>query len=132
MEVEVSEGATPLPESTSKGGLPWSIRGGFSYSKQKGLRPASTLNFGGQIAITANWSLTYNASYDVEGRQIQGQNYTLKRDLHCWEMSISRQQLGTQWEYYFRISLKAHPELYAEQGPRGLAGGGGIPGQFSY
>jgi hypothetical protein len=133
VEIEMSGGgdAAPPAEAASPG-LPWSFRGGFTYSKQKGFPASSTFNFGTQISITANWSLTYNASYDVEGRQLQGQYYAISRDLHCWEMSISRQQLGTEWEYYFKISLKAHPELYAEQGPRGLAGGGGVPGQFTY
>jgi len=116
----------------TKQGLPWSIRAAFSLSKLKGFEPSSTLNFGGTINLTPNWLVTYNASYDVEKRLVQGQNYTIARDLHCWEMSISRQQLGDRWEYYFRITLKAHPELYAEQGPRGLAGGAGIPGQFAY
>ncbi len=113
-------------------GLNWSIRAALSFSKLKGFDPASTLNLGASINLTRNWLITYNTSYNVETREIQGQNYTLARDLHCWEMSISRQQLGDRWEYYFRISLKAHRDLYAEQGPRGLAGGGGIPGQFNY
>jgi hypothetical protein len=113
-------------------GLNWSIRAALSFSKLRGFDPASTLNLGASINLTRSWLITYNASYNVETRIIQGQNYTLARDLHCWEMSISRQQLGDRWEYYFRISLKAHRDLYAEQGPRGLAGGGGIPGQFNY
>lgn len=132
VEVEMSEGGAPALEESPGGGLPWSIRGGFSYSKQKGFPASSTLNFSGQINITANWTLSYSANYDVTARNLQGQYYTLTRDMHCWEMSIARQELGTEWQYYFRITLKAHPELYAEQGPRGLAGGGGIPGQFSY
>jgi lipopolysaccharide assembly outer membrane protein LptD (OstA) len=119
-------------EDPERKGLPWSIRAALSYSKIKGFEPSSTLNLGGNINLTRNWIITYNASYNVETRQIQGQNYTIRRDLHAWEMSLSRQQLGDRWEFYFRITLKAHPELYAEQGPRGLAGGGAIPGQYSY
>jgi lipopolysaccharide assembly outer membrane protein LptD (OstA) len=128
---------TPMESDTDetaplKEGLPWTIRAAYSLSKVKGFESQSTLNFGGTINVTQNWLITYNASYDMETRQVQGQNFSIYRDLHCWEMSISRQQLGDRWEYYFRITLKAHPELYASQGPRGLAGGAGIPGQFSY
>jgi lipopolysaccharide assembly outer membrane protein LptD (OstA) len=113
-------------------GLAWSIRAAFSFTKFKGADPASTLNLGASINLTRNWLITYNASYNVETQQISGQNYTIARDLHCWEMSINRRELGDRWEYYFRITLKAHRELYADQGPRGLAGGAGIPGQFGY
>jgi len=130
--IETSTGDVQSLEATDAEGLNWSIRAAFSLSKLKGFDAASTLNFGGQVNLTRSWLITYNASYNVETRQIQGQNYTIARDLHCWEMSISRQQLGDRWEFYFRITLKGHPELYAEQGPRGLAGGAGIPGQFSY
>jgi hypothetical protein len=116
----------------TKDGLPWSIRAAFSFSKLKGQESQSTLNFGGTINLTRSWLVTYNASYDMETRQVHGQHFSIARDLHCWEMSINRTQLGDRWEYYFRITLKAHPELYADQGPRGLTGGAGIPGQFAY
>jgi hypothetical protein len=33
-----------------------------------------------------------------------------------------------EWQYYFRITLKAHPDLYGESGTRGL--GTGLMGQF--
>jgi len=131
---DARDSGTPAtdPLDPERQGLNWSVRAAFSFSKLKGFDPSSTLNLGASINLTRSWLITYNASYNVETREIQGQNYTLARDLHCWEMSISRQQLGDRWEFYFRMTLKAHPELYAEQGPRGLAGGGRIPGQFNY
>ncbi|MDH3217405.1 MAG: putative LPS assembly protein LptD, partial [Candidatus Krumholzibacteria bacterium] len=113
-------------------GLPWSLRAQLSYSKSRNFDPLSTLNLGGSINLTQSWRVTYNTSYNVEERRTFGQNYAIHRDLHCWEMSLSRQQLADEWEFYFKITLKAHPEIYAEQGPRGLAGGGGLPGQFGY
>ena len=38
----------------------------------------------------------------------------------CWEMSFSREKLVDDWQYYFRIHVKAHTEIYAESGQRGL------------
>jgi len=76
----------------------------------------------GQIEFTRNWRISYWTSYDFADRIFRGQNFTVHRDLHCWEMSLSRQLLGDEWQFYFRISLKAHPELYTETGQRGLGG----------
>jgi hypothetical protein len=64
-------------------------------------------------------------------RDFLGDYYGLTRDLHCWEMSFGRQKLGEEWEFYFRIFIKSHPEIYAEQGSRGL-GGGTFSTPFNY
>ena len=90
------------------------------------------MNLNGSINLTRAWSIVYTTTYDVQGREFSGQRYTVTRDLHCWEMSFTRQQLGNEWEFYFKISLKAHPEIYAEQGQRGLGGGSsfGLPFQY--
>jgi hypothetical protein len=105
-------------------GLPWDFSLAVSYSKAKGFDQASsTLNFGGGISITRGWKLSYRTTYNVIDREFLGDYYSLSRDLHCWEMSFSRQKLGDEWEFYFKINIKAHPEIYAEEGSRGLGGG---------
>jgi hypothetical protein len=115
-----------------EGRLPWSINLGLSYTKGSTGNVSSTLRVGWDFQLTDNWRIDYSTIYDVEGRQLDGQNFGITRDLHCWEMSFARQQLGTgenaEWQYYFRIALKAHPDLYGESGSRGL--GSGLMGQF--
>ena len=89
-------------------------------------------NVNGVPAVVAadqgNWRVDYSTIYDIEARVRSGQYIGITRDLHCWEIGFSRQQLGDEWEYYFRIALKAHPELYGESGDRGV--GGGLMGRF--
>ncbi len=115
-----------------EGRLPWSLNLGLSYTKQSNGTVNSTLRVGWDIQLTDNWRIDYSTIYDVEGRQLDGQNFGITRDLHCWEMSFARQVLGrgdnAEWQYYFRISLKAHADLYGESGTRGL--GSGLMGQF--
>lgn len=106
-----------------EGRLPWSLSMDFSYSKSLGSDPRSTLRFSGQVDLTKTWAITYSSDYDVQARDLRGQRYSITRDLHCWEMSFSRQKLGNEWQFYFKINLKAHTEIYAEQGQRGLGGG---------
>jgi lipopolysaccharide assembly outer membrane protein LptD (OstA) len=122
---------TPELELT-EGRLPWSLNLGLSYSKSAGGSASSTLRVGWDFQLTDNWRIDYSTIYDVEGRRLDGQNFGITRDLHCWEMTFARQELGrgdqAEWQYYFRITLKAHPDLYGESGTRGL--GSGLMGQF--
>jgi lipopolysaccharide assembly outer membrane protein LptD (OstA) len=116
---------------TGETGLPWSLAASFSYSKSQSGDPRSTLNLNGNIQLTRSWRITYSANYDIQDRELLGKNYGIRRDLHCWEMSFNRQKLGDEWEFYFRINLKAHPEIYSESGRRGLGGGGfGVPFRY--
>jgi lipopolysaccharide assembly outer membrane protein LptD (OstA) len=115
-----------------EGRLPWNLNLGLSYSKSSSGQISSTMRVGWDIQLTDNWRIDYSTIYDVEDRSLDGQNFGITRDLHCWQMSFSRQVLGTgaqeEWQYYFRITLKAHPDLYGESGTRGL--GTGLMGQF--
>ncbi|UCG52494.1 MAG: hypothetical protein JSW58_02785 [Candidatus Latescibacterota bacterium] len=122
------------PEQDTEGeeekGLPWNVSAAFSYSKSSFGDANSTLNLNGSISLTRSWRISYRTTYDVMDRDFLGEYISVTRDLHCWEMSFTRQKLGDEWEFYFRINLKAHPELYAEEGQRGLGRGFGSP--FSY
>ena len=115
-----------------EGRLPWSLSLGLGYNKNSSGQVRSTLQVGWEFQLTDNWRIEYATIYSVEDRELNGQNISVTRDLHCWEMSLARQELGqgdnAQWEYYFRIALKAHPDLYGESGRRGL--GSGLMGQF--
>ena len=77
----------------------------------------------GSINITRFWLVNYSAQYDVVNQDLLGQRFEITRDLHCWQISFIRQQLGNNWEFYFKINLLAHPEVYTEQGDRGLGSG---------
>jgi hypothetical protein len=111
-----------------KGRLPWNMNLGLSYSKSRSGQVSSTLRIGWDLQLTDNWRIDYSTIYDVTDRSLDGQNFGITRDLHCWEMTFARQELGDEWQYYFRIALKAHPDLYGESGTRGL--GTGLMGQF--
>ncbi|MBI4719965.1 MAG: LPS-assembly protein LptD [Chitinivibrionia bacterium] len=102
----------------------WNIGMAYSYAKSSYGESRATLNMNSAMRLTKSWRLTYSTTYDLTDRMFLGQSFTINRDLHCWEMSFSRQKLGEEWQYYFRINIKAHTEVYAESGRRGLSGGG--------
>ena len=69
--------------------------------------------------------MDYSAQFDIDSRKLISQNYSVKRDLHCWEAQFTRSISGDTKEYYFKINVKLLPEVYYEQGSRGLRGFGG-------
>ncbi len=114
-------GARP---GADKGLLPWSVNMDLSYDKSRGSKPRATLNMRSSLELTPAWRISYGTHYDIEAREFRGQDYGITRDLHCWEMSFTRRLYGDEWQYYFKINLRAHPEIYAENGLRGIGGVG--------
>jgi hypothetical protein len=130
LDTQKQDGQDGEPKTPERKGLPWSFSGSYSYSESQFGPSRSTLNMNSSISLTRAWRIAYTTSYNIEGREFLGQNYTIHRDLHCWQMSFTRQKLGDEWEFYFRINVIAHPEIYTEQGQRGLRGGGGFSSPF--
>ncbi len=49
------------------------------------------------------------------------QEYVIHRDLHCWEAEFVRRYYAGEWEYYFRINVKALPDIQLETGSKSLS-----------
>jgi hypothetical protein len=125
---------SPSPGSTPSG-LPWTLSLSISYSGNSSRIPGATytpwqssarMNGSLGLNLSKNWWLEYSAQYDMRKRELVSQNFTLKRELHCWEAQFTRSISGEIAEYYFKINVKLLPEVYFEQGSRGLRGFGGI------
>lgn len=70
--------------------------------------------------LSRNWRVEYSNRYDVTKREIAYQEFSIYRDLHCWQARFVRRFQNGSWQYYFRVNVKAHPDLYAERGLRSL------------
>jgi lipopolysaccharide assembly outer membrane protein LptD (OstA) len=131
-------GATddPLHPQQASAGLPWSLNVSVAYNGSRarnltgggyqkwGSSARSNGSFG--LNLSRNWRLEYAGQYDLRNRQLVAQNFSVTRDLHCWQAQFTRSISGDVKEYYFKISVKDLPEVYYEQGTRGLRGFGGI------
>jgi lipopolysaccharide assembly outer membrane protein LptD (OstA) len=116
-------------------GLPWSVSVRVGYNGNRARVPGGTyapwqssarMNGSLGLNLSKNWRLDYAAQYDMRHRDLVSQNFTLKRELHCWEAQFTRSISGETSEYYFKINVKLLPEVYYEKGSRGLRGFGGI------
>ena len=70
--------------------------------------------------------MEYANQFDILNGQLVAQNFSVTRDLHCWQAQFTRSLSGTTQEYYFKINVKNLPEVYYEQGSRGMRGFGGV------
>ena len=127
----VGQGRSPVAELRSEfarqaaadrpGGRPWDVSATFRYSR--GANPDNKSYWAdgrAALSLTRNWRLNYSIHYDIKEGEVASQEYTIYRDLHCWEAQFTRRYYEGEWQYYFRVSVKALPEIQAEAGRKHL------------
>jgi lipopolysaccharide assembly outer membrane protein LptD (OstA) len=133
-EAAVREGNYLRPEGLVSSSLPWLFRFSIGVGGNRDavgrMRSNATANSSLGINVSRNWRFDYSNQYDIIARTLNAQNFTIKRELHCWEAQFTRSLSGDVKEYYFKINVKLLPEVYYEQGDRGLRGFGGIQNLF--
>jgi lipopolysaccharide assembly outer membrane protein LptD (OstA) len=72
------------------------------------------------LSLTPGWRVNWNVHYDLRDREVASQEYVIHRDLHCWEAEFVRRYYAGEWEYYFRINVKALPDIQLETGSKSL------------
>jgi len=110
-------------------GTSWSLNLGYSYSgfgSSSMSRPSSKVDMRGNLNLTNNWKISFSSYFDIERREFTSQQYSVMRDLHCWQAGFVHRRFGEDYSYYFQIEIKAHRDIQYEQGKRGL--GGTVPG----
>ena len=93
------------------GGKLWSTSLSFSYSMNKAnpSNPVETfwMSTNTSIQLTRNWRVHYNARFDVLNKDLVSHNFSIYRDLHCWEMSINWTPNGYGSGFYLKINVKS-------------------------
>jgi hypothetical protein len=98
--------------------IPWSLNigysiyytqiGGFDYDKmypKMGIKHAMSLS--GTIALGSGWKATASTNIDFTAMKVSYTNFTVSRDLHCWNMSASFVPFGPYKSYTFHIGVNA-------------------------
>ena len=122
---------------------PWSVSLGLNLFRSipefGDARTTATLDVTGfQAQLTPNWSLGGSTGFDLTSLDVTQTRLSLRRDLHCWEMSVDWQPIGTVKQFSVSLYVKSGflrdflrldvPNSTVRA--RGLGGipGGGIPG----
>jgi hypothetical protein len=93
------------------GGQLWNTNVSLSYSYNSA-NPANIIksfwmNTNTTLQPTPNWRIQHNARFDLENQSLVSQSFSIYRDLHCWEMSISWTPGGYGQGIYLRINVKS-------------------------
>jgi lipopolysaccharide assembly outer membrane protein LptD (OstA) len=117
-----------LPEQAdtiSPTGLPFNASISYRYSESRSLSKTTKQHWIGgsvQISPTPSWRVSYSMNYDLAGHGVTNQSYTFYRDLHCWEGQFEWVPGGGRQGYYFKINVKAIPDVKIEKSESGLRG----------
>ena len=57
--------------------------------------------------VTLNWNVSYNTNFDLDRRRVTFSSFNIRRDLHCWEGTLSWTPVGSGKGYYLRIGIKS-------------------------
>ena len=102
----------------------WSANFGLRYSKSRyndRFEEKFFTSMNVDLNISEKWSVGYRASFDLLEKQLENHSFSIKRDLHCWQMSFNWTPSGYGQQYYLLINIKssALKDLkYEERGGR--------------
>ncbi len=100
---------------------PWHFNLIYRFSKGfDGAEDNSWIDLQTGFNFTSNWRIEYGSRFDISGGETVYQEFTLYRDLHCWEARFVRRYSQGSWQYFFRMNIKVLPDIYAERGLRAL------------
>jgi len=105
--------------------FPWSVSLGHRYSENRsGTNKSIThwITTSAQFNLTKNWKVSFSQNYDIKRKEITERSFQFIRDLHCWEAVFYWIPNGSRKGYYFKIAVKALPDIKFEKSESGIRG----------
>ncbi len=107
-------GENPVSNSQPSGlsgiGQFWSTQFTVNYSLVKSIPDdkktfwiSSSTNFN----VSRSWRVSYSTRFDMVDLRLISQRFSIKKDLHCWELSFDWTPTGPGAGYYMRINVKS-------------------------
>jgi hypothetical protein len=91
--------------------IPWNLRINYTidYSKPGYLKPTITqaIRFNGDLSVTEKWKVDFNSGFDFQSKKFTQSQFGIRRDLHCWQVSLSWVPFGRYQNYNFTIGIKS-------------------------
>jgi len=91
--------------------IPWNLRINYNLTRTKiGLadpKIVQTLRFSGDLKVTEKTMITFNSGYDLKQKEFTQTQFSLTRNLHCWEMLFTWIPFGNFESYEFTIRVKS-------------------------
>lgn len=90
--------------------VPWKLNLGIlmNYSHQGLTRDTSfTFNVTGDVNLTPKWKIGYTSGYDFTALDFSYTSFSIYRDLHCWELSMTWIPFGDRQSYFLTLNVKS-------------------------
>lgn len=108
---------TLYPERFLDFEIPWKFNFTHVYSIQSNTNKTisnpsnhssvQTLSMTGDVSFTKRWKISGMSNYDFKTNKITNCNFTLTRNLHCWNLSFWVTPIGTNKSFLFRLYSNA-------------------------
>ncbi len=91
--------------------IPWNLRVNYTvaYSKLGYEKSVVTqaIRFNGDLSVTEKWKIDFNSGFDFQSKKFTQSQFGIRRDLHCWQVSLSWVPFGRYQNYNFTIGIKS-------------------------
>lgn len=92
--------------------IPWNFAFSYTFNYTTNAvgeqgQVTNTLNFNGDANITPKWKVTFSSGWDFRNKTISQTNFSIYRDLHCWDMAFTWVPFGFYQSYSVDIKVKA-------------------------
>jgi hypothetical protein len=90
--------------------IPWNVSAAYSFNYSKnGLQSniSNTLNVFGDFNVTPKWKVQYTSGYDFQSNKLSLTQFSIYRDLHCWDLSFRWSPIGIYKFYTVDLRVKA-------------------------
>lgn len=90
--------------------VPWNVSVNYSFSYNNNIINTSSSNtvmLSGDVNLTSNWKIQYNTNYDIRARRLAVSQFTIYRNLHCWDLNVSWVPFGLYKSYNVTLKVKA-------------------------
>jgi len=92
--------------------IPWNVSAAYSFNYSvNGLQSSisNTLNIFGDFNVTPKWKVQYTYGYDFQANKLSLTQFSIYRDLHCWDLSFRWSPIGTY--KFYSVDLRVHASL---------------------
>jgi len=94
---------------------PWSLRFDYNFrynsvnliTGERQRKVVQTFRVSGDLSVTEKWKVTAQSGYDFENKNFAFTQFSVYRNLHCWEMRFNWIPYGFQKSWNFEIRVKS-------------------------
>jgi hypothetical protein len=87
----------------------WNLRVDYNFRYARPYKESTitqSLRLSGDLKLTEKWQINFSSGYDFVNQEFTYTTLGIRRDLHCWQMSIDLVPFGERKSYTFTLAAK--------------------------